>query len=318
MKNFEKPCVANNSSPIEEDNVPANPVENVKSAEEKHDAEVTRLFEDARDKLEKVEANAIKQKRQIVVDLAKSLEGKVSIDSICMEIINQLRGQVSASFIRQCLDEKYKQKTRVENARKQQNRQPKSKYSEKLATVTSLNQEDGEDKKGVIVAEVGGNSQTTIQEDYNEEDERDNEQSVSNELPHKKDRNFAAQLTSIQEQEQQQPQNQYRPHESEIKSPNSKDQHFDSVEPEDVPDDPSQMIAEDKTVLTKSSIYNNESDNNNDHIIYFEFSLPYREISEHMRLLFRVIGNEGGVWFSGSIDKINGKVISSKIGRLSQ
>jgi hypothetical protein len=78
------------------------------------------------------------------------------------------------------------------------------------------------------------------------------------------------------------------------------------------------MIAEDKTVLTKSSIYNNEYDNNNDHIMYFEFSLPYREISEHMRLLFRGISNEGRVWFSGSIDKINGKVISSKLGRLSQ
>ncbi len=55
MKNFEEESgIANNPSSIEEDNVPANPPENVKSAEEKHDAEITRLFDDARDKLEKV------------------------------------------------------------------------------------------------------------------------------------------------------------------------------------------------------------------------------------------------------------------------
>jgi hypothetical protein len=63
---------------------------------------------------------------------------KIRTDTICVEIVNQLRGQVSDRFIRECLDEKYKQKVRVENARKQQSK--KDKETDKLAAVTPLNQ----------------------------------------------------------------------------------------------------------------------------------------------------------------------------------
>ncbi len=202
MRIFEdEPWVANNHSlPIEEVDAFANHTEN----EEIHDAEVTRLFVDARDKLVRIEGNAIKQKKQIVVDLAKSLEGKVPMDSICMDIINQLRGQVSASFIRQCLDEKYKQKIMGENARKQQQKQKiqqESKNDEKLATVTSLNQEDVENKKEIIVVD-GGGFQTLVQDGEKNADDEAN--SISNESSITNDEYKGANSPIIQIQDQQQ------------------------------------------------------------------------------------------------------------------
>ena len=60
-----------------------------------------------------------KEKKQIVKDLANNLEGKIPTDTISIEIVNQLRDKVSERFIHNCLDEKYKQKSQVENARRQ-------------------------------------------------------------------------------------------------------------------------------------------------------------------------------------------------------
>ena len=83
------------------------------------DAEISPLFDNAREKLDKTDKLAKETKKQIIIDLAKNLEGKIPTDTISMEIVNQLRGQVSERFIHECLDEKYKQKVRVDNARKQ-------------------------------------------------------------------------------------------------------------------------------------------------------------------------------------------------------
>jgi hypothetical protein len=44
----------------------------------------------AKEKLEKVDADANKQKSEIIRDLAKSLEGKVREDQIAAEIVHQL------------------------------------------------------------------------------------------------------------------------------------------------------------------------------------------------------------------------------------
>jgi hypothetical protein len=84
-----------------------------------NDEEISNLFEDARNQLDKVEEQAKDKKRQIVIDLAEKLEGKIPTDTISIEIVNQLRGSVSERFIHECLDEKYKQKHKVENAKKQ-------------------------------------------------------------------------------------------------------------------------------------------------------------------------------------------------------
>jgi hypothetical protein len=142
--------------------------------EESYDETISSLFQDAVVKLDKVDAQAKESKKQIIIDLAKNLEGKIPTDTISIEIINQLRGQVSERFIRECLDEKYKQKVRVENARKQkyQTRQEEEdKASGKLAAVTPLNQEVEEDEnKKVIILDTDG--RISFQDEEEQEERR--------------------------------------------------------------------------------------------------------------------------------------------------
>lgn len=75
------------------------------------------------------------------------------------------------------------------------------------------------------------------------------------------------------------------------------------------------IAAVNDTASISSSNRNTESDNDG-HIVHFELSLQYRDVSEYMRPLFREIGYNGDVWFSGSIDKRAGRVLSSNIGRM--
>jgi len=67
---------------------------------ESQDDEIDSLFDDARRKLDTVEKESKDKKKQIVVDLAKNLEGKIPMDTIAIEIVNQLRGSVSERFVR--------------------------------------------------------------------------------------------------------------------------------------------------------------------------------------------------------------------------
>lgn len=89
--------------------------------------EIDACFKVAVERLDKVETEAKEKKSQIVRDTAKSLEGKIPTDEIANEIVHQLRGRVSERLIRHCLDEKYKKKHRVENAKR------------KLAAILPLN-----------------------------------------------------------------------------------------------------------------------------------------------------------------------------------
>ncbi|MGB8033288.1 MAG: hypothetical protein WCF03_05650 [Nitrososphaeraceae archaeon] len=52
------------------------------SNDETNEAEISLLFNDARDKLDKIDAQTQKEKRQIVKDLANNLEGKIPTDTI--------------------------------------------------------------------------------------------------------------------------------------------------------------------------------------------------------------------------------------------
>jgi hypothetical protein len=77
------------------------------------------LVENTIDKLKGVKNSAEKENRQIVIDLAKDLEGIIPMDTIGTEIISWLNGHLKPRTIRKYLDEKYKVKSRVQNARKQ-------------------------------------------------------------------------------------------------------------------------------------------------------------------------------------------------------
>lgn len=133
------------------------------------DKDISMLFDDARTKLDEIEGNSKLQKKKVVKDLAISLEEKIQTDTICIEITNQLRSQVSESFIRQCLDEKYKQKPRVENARKQKK---KERFTEddNLASLPSLTPLT-KDKK--ILVDVNGGVSFEEDDDEDQVDEDD-------------------------------------------------------------------------------------------------------------------------------------------------
>jgi hypothetical protein len=119
--------------------------------------EIDFLFDDARKKLAKVDENANELKKDIVKNLAKKLEEKIRLDTICIEIVTQLQGQVSGRFIRECLPEKYKQKSRIENAKKQ--KKQKQEENNNLAAVTPL------DDKEVIIVDAEGRTFLQGEED---------------------------------------------------------------------------------------------------------------------------------------------------------
>jgi hypothetical protein len=103
--------------------------------------QLSAVFEEAKSKLDSIDIRAKNEKKQVIVQLAKDLEGKVPTDTVSIEIVNQLRGRVSERFIHECLDDKYKQKYRVENAKKRRNKEEKGNQEKNLAAVTLLNRE---------------------------------------------------------------------------------------------------------------------------------------------------------------------------------
>ena len=112
-----------------------------------HEDEVSRLFKDAIIKIDQIDKQAKKEKKNIVKDLARDLEGKIRLETICVEIINQLCGRVSERFIRECLDDKYKQQIRAENAKKQKILYKAEESYENLAALAPLKQQGEYAKK---------------------------------------------------------------------------------------------------------------------------------------------------------------------------
>src|SRR5689334_12373266 len=87
------------------------------------DREVSAIFQWSRSEIDRVTSFAHGRKQKIIKETAVKLEGKIPSDTIAMEIVIQLRDIVSVRLIRECLDDKYKQKYRSENAKKQKKTQ---------------------------------------------------------------------------------------------------------------------------------------------------------------------------------------------------
>ncbi len=96
--------------------------------------DIVLLIENAIERLNIVKENTQKENKQIVSDLAKDLEGIMPMETVCTEIINRLQGHLKPRTVRKYLDEKYKVKSRVDNAKKQK----KNKHSN-LAALGPLN-----------------------------------------------------------------------------------------------------------------------------------------------------------------------------------
>ncbi|MDQ4073158.1 MAG: hypothetical protein M3162_02510 [Thermoproteota archaeon] len=321
--------VANNHE--EEEEVFADAIEVIEPVENNSEPEISKLFEEARNKIAKVNEDAEKLKKQIVIELAQALEGKIETDTICMEIIYELRGRVSPTTIRECLDEKYKKKAKSENAKKRMNvRHPKQEEpdSANLATPPLLNEEEEDRKKAVM---IGADGHTLIQEydDGDDEgDEDDNGQPMT--TPNTNSR-VIADTTSVTTTEltsqQQHTKGQENPFIKEEECQGCKDKSLRIVELEEDLNKSNQFITADMgsasdapiTDTTASFTQNDElaTPYGDKETLQFEFSKTFREIRQYMTPLHSKIGDNGKVWFSGIMDKKTGTVISSKLGRAS-
>jgi hypothetical protein len=263
------------------------------------DKKISLLCEDARDKLCNIDSNARVKKKQIIIDLAKDLEDKIPTGTISTEIVTQLRGQISERFIHECLPEKYKQKSRVEHARKQK----KNQAIDKLAAVTPLNpieeKEKEEKNKQAILVDVDGRA--SIQDNENRELTKDPENvSINKSL---KISAYQQQQQSTQDQEIEEESFQEIYQENHNLNEDEKTNQISTTTSED-----------EKTSENKDSI----DINNNKNIITFEFSMPFGKIRRYVTPLYEMLGEHGLIWFHGRIDKRTTKVIYSNFGRIEQ
>lgn len=137
------------------------------SQPEANEQEISLWVQVAIERLEKVDSDAKEKKTQIVKDLAKNLEGKIPTDRIANEIVHQLRGKVSERLIHSCLEKKYKEKYRVENAQK---RKKKREVTAESAAPLLLEQEKPqqlmvavtEEGKSVTIDETSKNREASI------------------------------------------------------------------------------------------------------------------------------------------------------------
>jgi hypothetical protein len=141
--------------------IDSNPSSNTRTSEHE---EIALLFRMATDKLDQVEANAEKEKQQIVRDLARELEKFRPIDRIASEIVEELREKVSKSVIYAALDERYKTSYRVQNARKR--KKQKENKTGSLAPTSEL--------KPLVVDTSGYSTQQLVSETYSSDAGDDN------------------------------------------------------------------------------------------------------------------------------------------------
>ena len=276
---------------------------------ESREKEINSLFDDARKEIAKVDENANELKKNIVIKLAKKLEENIRLDTICIEIVIQLQGQVSGRFIRECLPEKYKQKHKIENAKKQ--KKQKQEENNNLAAVTPL------DNKEVIIVDTDGRSSSFLQRDDEDSSKTESDDSIDN-------KTFTQSSSSSQQQIEQEHQTEY--HDGNIDN-KSKDPYYNEIKNQDLKqDDPLDkpititdisnkeiVTEEEEEAITYKPSYDNDID-----ILPFEFSWPFRELRNYSAPLHSKIGDNGRVWFSGKINKNTGKVISQHFGRLNQ
>ncbi len=83
------------------------------------------IIDESKNKVINIDGQAEKSRKQVIIETAIELElkGMIPSDRICAFITKEFKGILKPRTIRKYLDEKYKIKTRVENARKQKNKE---------------------------------------------------------------------------------------------------------------------------------------------------------------------------------------------------
>jgi hypothetical protein len=302
-------------------------------ADSTNDKEISNLFEDAKDKIDKVEGQATEKKKQVITNLAKELEGKIpQTDTICIEIVNQLRGKISERFIRECLDEKYKQKIRAENAKKQKQQEKEYKISDKLAAVTPLNQaekeqevkEEGQENKEVIIVDTDGKTFA---------EKKEIESFIDKDNLNTKDENFDKLHYGLQQLDQQKLQHHHQQqgkekspmqelkkeitNNNELECPSCQQLYIEKLELNEALQKATVFNTAEKITPSLSALNDNYIDKTND-IIPFEFRRPFRELRISLAEIFKKTGDCGKVWINGKINIKTREIISFNFGLFSQ
>jgi hypothetical protein len=235
--------------------------------------------------------------------LAKNLEGKIPTDTICMEITNHLSGRVSDRFVRECLDERYKNKVHVDIAKMQKNHSLKDKVIDKLAVLPPLGQviEEGEreeekediiiDTDGIISIEEKGEPTTTT------------------------DFSVMTDKTIVPVSYPQEHQLKEKTNHGLEECPSGKEPVDENRE--DALEKSSQVTIANEMVTSEEPA-NTHDDEMDKSILHFEFPIYHKKLQNQMDLLFRKSGIDGKVWFNGKIDIKTGKVISKNFGRIEE
>jgi hypothetical protein len=271
------------------------------------DAETSLLFEDAIEKLDKIDVHANDSKKQIVRELAKNLEGKIPTDTISMEITDQLRGRVSPSFIRECLDEKYKVKFRAENAKKQK---PIPQRGLVLAPVVALKQQ--KELEEVTEQETIEKVDTIVDtgDKISIEEKKKDEPSTTIDFSVMTNKT----IIPVSYQQQQEHQLKAKTYLGLEEYSSCKEPVEENRELKQALEESSHLITADKIGSATTSVYDKDTDTANN-ILPFEFFVSYRELQNHVSS-FQYKSNSGKVWFSGKINKNTGEVMSSNVGRI--
>ncbi len=293
-------------------------LEEVNSEEkEKHE----KIKSESKGKHKDIESESKGKKKKIILDSASALEGRYREDTIAMVLVQGLKGVASERFIHQCLPEKYKQKHRVLNAKKQKKKKA-AKEEEKLATIipmkTPLNSqiegEKKEDKKKQVVL-VNADGSTSIQNDDGESDSESESDSDSDSESPVTGNPFKV-PDYHQQQSFQQEKNDYEeirgyPDYEESSLEKSNTDGDDELHKEVVTSAVDAAAEEDKMIST----INNDKDRENN-ILRIEYSIYYKELQGHMALEYKKSGVSGKIYFNCKINKDTGRVLSFNIGRL--
>lgn len=130
---------------------------------------IIQLFEKAKEDVEhlaEIEHKARRDKKSVIRKLAEDLEKQgMAPHTICQEIVQELRSVVYATFVRRCLDDKYKDPKQSSNAKQQKGRR-RERYvhdsnSGSLATLVSPDIKEEKEASPIIIDNRGQPSPVT-------------------------------------------------------------------------------------------------------------------------------------------------------------
>jgi hypothetical protein len=129
----------------------------------------------------KLRAIADERKKDIIIKLAKNLERKISTNTICKEVVSQLNGHVSESFIRKSLPLKYKDIRRSQNASQQNKQYPDKPNVNTEKTTTDYGKSIEQDLQGMSVDQEHEDDNLALQGALEQEEEKEKEIKVNTE-----------------------------------------------------------------------------------------------------------------------------------------